>query len=337
MHLPTRRLKIRARKTLVRALLTWPAGRLLDPSSEHRPLRRVVVVTGMHRSGTTIMGRLLSLAPRSFSLHEPFNLDWGLVGVEQRYPYLTAADVESPSTRTLRRFLTTGDGTWKGYGEPIPPTHKRAAAALYNVRVLRPLGHTIIVKDPFLLLALGWINHGLSDRPVVVTLRHPCAWVMSLLRRSMHPRSAIRAFLEQDGFGDPVVKEILGKADWERAGLVESGAATWSILVRMLEVQLDAGADARVIRMEDFAEDPRGTLVDLYDGCGLRQPADLDRIVAEYTGTQNVVVPEGRVLHKLQRNSSALATAWRTGLPADDQATIRDIAGPYAGRWYEPW
>lgn len=336
MNLRTR-LKRTARKTMVKALLSWPVGRLLDPSSEHRPLRNVVVVTGMHRSGTTIMGRLLSLAPRAFSLHEPFNLDWGLVGVERRYPYLTADDVGSPSARTLRRFLVTGEGTWKGYGEPIPPWHKRAAAARYNVRVLRSLGHTTIVKDPFLLLALGWINHGLSDRPVVVTLRHPCAWVMSLLRRSMHPRSAIHSFLEQDGFGDPVVKEILEQADWERADLVASGAATWSILTRMMEVQLDAGADARVVRMEDFAADPKGTLIDLYRCCGLREPADLDRIVAEYTGEQNVVVPEGRVLHKLRRNSAALATAWRTGLSAEHQAQVRDIAGPYARRWYEPW
>lgn len=325
------------RNAVTSALLSRPIGRHLDAKNSDRPLRNVVVVTGMHRSGTTITGTLLNYAARTFVVHEPFNLDWGLDGVGQRYPYLGVADCDASGPLVLRRFLTSGEGEWKGHGKPLPATHRRPRELLYNVRVKRPFGHTAIVKDPFLLLALGWVARGLSDRPPIVTLRHPCAWVSSLQRRRMHPWTAVRAFREQDGFGDPVVEEILEREHWEEADLVRAGAATWAILVRMLEVQLDTGIDVEVLRMEDFSTDPRAALVRLFGRTGLTAPENLDALVEEYTGSQNVVVPEGRQLHVLRRNGAALATAWRTRMTEEEQAAVREIAGPYAKRWYSDW
>lgn len=325
------------RNTLTATLLKHPIGQHLDPKNPDRPLRNVVVVTGMHRSGTTITGTLLDHASRTFVVHEPFNLDWGLSGVRQRYPYLTASDIDDPSAVVLRRFLTSGEGVWKGHGKPLPATHRRPRELLHNVRVRRPLGHTAIVKDPFLLLALGWVVRGLSDRPPVVTLRHPCAWVSSLQRRRMHPWTAIQAFREQGGFGDPVVAEILDREHWEKADLVSAGAATWAILIRMLEVQLDTGIDVEVLRMEDFSSDPKAVLLRLFERTGLPVPRQLDALVEEYTGEQNVVVPEGRELHVLRRNGAALATAWRSRMSEEEQATVREVAGPYAERWYTDW
>lgn len=326
-----------ARQMVVHMVGASPLSALLDSPNPDKPLRNVVVVTGPHRSGTTIMGRLLEHAPRTFLVHEPFNLDWGLQGVPHRYPYLRPVDVESAAARTLRRFLTTGEGQWMGHGKPLPPTHKRMRANRVNVRGLRPLGHAAIVKDPFLLLSLGWINAALSERPPIVTLRHPGAWVTSLLRRSMHPRAALRSFRDQECYGDPVVAEILNQRDWESADIVHAGAATWACLVRMLDVQLDAGANAFVVRMEDFAADPYAVTLDVYQACGLRRPRDLRRIVHDYTGAQNVVMPAGKVLHELRRDSASLVHAWRDRLSEVQQKTIWEITEPVAGRWYPTW
>ncbi|WP_020579638.1 sulfotransferase [Actinopolymorpha alba] len=326
-----------ARKVAARTFVTVPVCRLLDSPRADRPLRDVVVVTGPHRSGTTIMGHLLAQAARTFLVHEPFNLDWGLAGVPVRYPYLTAADVDAPAARVLRAFLRTGNGQWKGHGQPLDPAHPRTRTHRRNVRARRPFRQVAVVKDPFLVLALGWINQALSDRPPIVTLRHPGAWTASLLRRSMHPRPALAAFREQDAFGDPVVANILRQCEWERADLVPAAAATWACLVRMLDVQLRAGVRATVVRMEDFASDPHGVMVGAYGSCGLGVPPDLDQILSEYTGAHNVVVPERPVLHELRRHSAALADAWRTRLSEEEQKTIRHITEPVAKRWYDVW
>src|SRR5690606_32967467 len=98
---------------------------LLDPTDPATPLRRVVVVTGPHRSGTTIMGRLLLHASRTFLVHEPFNVDWGLDGGDHRYPYLARTDVDDRRALALRRYLTTGEATWRGNGAVLRPQHTR--------------------------------------------------------------------------------------------------------------------------------------------------------------------------------------------------------------------
>lgn len=326
-----------ARRAVVGTLAALPVDALLDAPDETKPLRNVVVVTGPHRSGTTIMGRLLQHAPKTFLVWEPFNLDWGLAGVAHRYPYLRAADTDSPAAVALRRYVSSGAGQWLGHGTPLAPNHERAVSNRKNVRGLRPWGFTAVVKDPFLLLSLEWVNTALSDRPPLVTLRHPCAWVSSLKRRGMHPRTALESFRAQDAFGNPVVAGILEQRDWEQADLVPAAAATWACLVRMLDVQREAGAQATVIRMEDFATAPYSVLHDAYRGCGLDPPADLERIVQEYTGVQNLVVPDKTVLHELRRNSAALVDAWRLRLTDEEQRTVREITESVAAGWYDSW
>jgi hypothetical protein len=326
-----------ARQAAVRSLAAVPVSGWFEQRAEDKPLRNVIVVTGPHRSGTTIMGRLLLHAPHTFLVHEPLNVDWGLDGIPLRYQYLSTSDTAHPVAQNLRRFLRTGEGQWLGHGQPLPAQHLRMRTNRNNVRSLRPFGFTAIVKDPFLLLSLGWVNQALSMNPVVVTLRHPCAWVASLQRRSMHPRTALESFRAQDGFADPVVNEILARRGWEDADLVAAGAATWACLVRMLNVQLDAGARAEIVRMEDFAVDPYSVLLQIYRRCGLGVPSNLERIVEDYTGAHNVVTPDRPVLHVLRRNSSALVNAWRTRLTSDDQKVVREITEPVATRWYDTW
>jgi hypothetical protein len=44
------------------------------------------IVTGMHRSGTTYVGRILGLCDKVDVFHEPFNRHFGLKGVKKNYP-----------------------------------------------------------------------------------------------------------------------------------------------------------------------------------------------------------------------------------------------------------
>lgn len=328
-----RRFRETTRKALLSTLAALPLDRLREARAASLP---IVVVTGPHRSGTTLMGRLLEHAPRTFYVHEPFNVDWGLAGVPCRYPYLTARDTDHPVGHLLYRYLTTGEGQWLRDGEPLSADHPRQRTNRMNIRALRLLSFTPIIKDPFLLLSLGWLNATFNTTPVV-TLRHPAAWVASLRRRSMHPRAALRSFRRQNAYGDPVVREILSQQKWERADLIAAGAATWACLVRMLDVQLAAGARARVIRMEDFAAEPTRILRETYPACGLTVPHRLEELVRQHTGEHNIVVPQPDVMHELRRNSRALVTAWRAQLSAAEQATIRRITEPVMGRWYPTW
>ena len=52
------------------------------------------VISGLHRSGTTYVGRVLSLAKAITNIHEPFNHVWGLEYAPSTYTYWQA---DSPS------------------------------------------------------------------------------------------------------------------------------------------------------------------------------------------------------------------------------------------------
>ncbi|WP_075261386.1 sulfotransferase [Geobacillus thermocatenulatus] len=46
-----------------------------------------ILVTGAHRSGTTFVGKMLSLHPSIGYIQEPFNKDFGVKGIENWFLY----------------------------------------------------------------------------------------------------------------------------------------------------------------------------------------------------------------------------------------------------------
>ena len=58
----------------------------------HKDVANWVFVTGAPRSGTTFAGRMLSPFPRVDYIHEPFNPDCGIPGLDRRFLYLRAGE-----------------------------------------------------------------------------------------------------------------------------------------------------------------------------------------------------------------------------------------------------
>ena len=299
------------------------------------PPRPVVVVTGPPRSGTTVMGQLLGYAEGAFVVHEPFNQDWGLYGVERKFPYLRGrSDAAATEAVLLHRYLRTGETPWRNLEGPLPPGSRSEER---QALVTDHPGGTAIVKDPFLLCALGWSWDVLSRWPAVITLRHPAAWASSMMRRKMSPRPILRGLSVQPEIGNGVLGDIL--EPWLAGsvrGTIPQLALAWSAMVRMIDIQIAAGAAARVVLMEDFAADPVGIVEDLYRLLSLRAPADLGTRIRLHTEAETVV-PDAAVMHELHRNSAALATAWRSIMTDSQRGRIRDICEPYAGGRYTEW
>ena len=53
----------------------------------YRSSYKLIAVTGLHRSGTTYLGNILSKSSSIFVLHEPFNRKQGLVGAPPFYSH----------------------------------------------------------------------------------------------------------------------------------------------------------------------------------------------------------------------------------------------------------
>lgn len=69
--------------------------------------RNKIVVTGFRRSGTTFVGRMLSVDRSVAYLHEPFNYEEGIkeFGINYWYPYINEENVTSQQLKILGKLL----------------------------------------------------------------------------------------------------------------------------------------------------------------------------------------------------------------------------------------
>ena len=158
------------------------------------PAGRPILVTGLHRSGTTWCGRLLSAGSEAYYVHEPFNRfhppgicparfdRWfQYVGAKNEDQYAPAID----QTYSLR--FSPGLHITSSLASSHPHWHDGVFGAVWSVREwarwtrARLSGLRPLVKDPHALFAAEWIADR-YDAQVVVLVRHPAGFVDSVQR-----------------------------------------------------------------------------------------------------------------------------------------------------------
>jgi hypothetical protein len=261
--------------------------------------RRPVLVTGVPRSGTTWLARLLATAPG------------------------TALAGREPMNPRGRQYALGGtlDG-WTRLREPTPGQERRLRAAYrglnpfvysrYGTRqYAAPLpGTRMVVKDPCALLAIAPVSR-ITDAVPVLVYRHPGAVLASFRRMGWRPRvGEVRDLLPG-----------LAPADADPATEL---AAFWAALHRAALDDLATIPEAVVVSHSELAHSGAAGGTALFAALGLKPS---ERTTAELTkqGSQ-VAVAAGR-LHDFDRAPAAVAEAWRTKLPAEDLETVERIAG----------
>jgi len=146
------------------------------------------LITGAHRSGTTWIGRALSLSHEVAVLHEPFNYHNGLEGIPRWYPTIIN-DQEKHSIAKIFQAIFEGkarylrnrhnDPAWKALirnviGGPDDWRYKKMVKGNFK---------HIVLKDPFCVLLSGWMVTELDFR-IVVMVKHPGAYLNSIKRMS---------------------------------------------------------------------------------------------------------------------------------------------------------
>ena len=145
-----------------------------------------IVVCGTHRSGTTLLGDLLSADPRTAQLFEPFSPLSGIACVDRWY---ASADRAGSRWRHVIDDYVAGRNTkWRtrrGETPNLPRWFKGTPMLREYVaaRVRRP--QRIVVKCPYLTLSAQYLIER-HDFRALFTVRHPGAF----LAPSWHPCGA---------------------------------------------------------------------------------------------------------------------------------------------------
>lgn len=240
----------------------------LDRASDRRDSRglRPLLVTGSHRSGSTWIGQLLAAESDFVYVHEPFNprveTSWLAHSLDIPFLYVSAEtewrfqqlkhDFESvmslryPLVANLRRVA----GHFPNGARAIARSHR--SSVLGRIRRQRPL-----IKDPLALLASPWLaqTFGLD---ILVTVRHPAAFALSLAEKSWS--FDFGHFLRQrelmEGPFSGWSEEIEAAANALSFDILDQAGLLWKVLYHYVYHQLRPLENCQIVRHEDVMRDP---------------------------------------------------------------------------------
>ena len=291
-----------------------PVGVCKDARVSNAP--SPLLVTGVPRSGTTWLARLLASAPGTAMIgREPMNpraRQYALAGT------LTAwTRLELPTPRQRRALQTTYQGlnprTYGRYGRnqrrgPLPGTR-------------------IVVKDPFAMLSVPAITSVTGARGVQL-YRHPGAVLASYRRmgwrgdvEEMAPFMAAAT-----GAGDAVAE--LWESDRAQLSDTDAMGLFWSILTTLALDDMARTPSTVMVAHRELAAGGLPATTRLFSALGLEVSESTRAALNQGGESQH----NERELHRFDRNPAEVAEAWTSQVSGEDVARIEFVTAPVRAR-----
>ena len=296
-------------------------------------------MTGAHRTGTGWVSKVLAMSPSRLGyIWEPFSPRHRpgtyTAGCERYYQYVCAENCE-------------------GYEAPLRDTidfRYRPLAELRSLRKPRDAGRMLrdwgtfayrrrrgtaaLLKDPIALFSSEWLADGFG-LDVVVTIRHPAAFVASLKTRNW--RHSFQSFLDQPllmrDFLHPYEEEIRYYAA-EKRDIVDSSAVLWNLLYSAIEHFQETRPDWIFVRLEDLSRNTLPAFRKLYEQLDLEWSEGVEKFIESTSSSRNLAVDSDP--GSIRRDSAAHSWSWKKQLGPEEVARVRKITDPLWKRWYAP-
>ncbi len=298
-------------------------------------------VTGVPRSGTTFVGRVLSWPLEVDYIHEPFNAACGMPGMKGRYRYMRP----SLDTEEMRRNHALIQRLFK-YDFTLRTTHDAKDSATrklikhivgsrgpFYLRMakLNPFHKAAVIKDPTGCLMAEYLYHTFGVKPVIV-VRHPVSLAASLKRLDWWPRTMMlghQKALVEDYFTDEV--DLLTRKWPDR---LQSMAVHWRAIYKVLLTQASRHPDWQVVKIEDVSASPIERFRELYDALGLNWSRYIESRIRSHTSKNGrAEARDGRV-QDLQRDSAKIFELRRQSLSVEERRAIFDVVKDVALQVY---
>lgn len=304
-----------------------------------RRINSIVVVTGIHRSGTTIVGQAVKkVMVNSKLVYEPMNFRLGVKGVPCWYPYLPSFGGVPVLEELLDGVLALNVPykRWvRLHDEPLLKSITRAIVGSRNWRsaVLARFCQASpkIYKDPFMVLMSGYLASK-YDAKVIVMVRHPVAFFLSLRRKEWFFDVA---HLQKQ----PMLRE---KLPWleeipDASPLELQAAVLWRAVYDIIfDLKNEFPDNILLIRHEDFGVNPVKVIGQVTDFLRVSPQSNdaINEFLRRITSGEKVVSDK---VHDFNRAARKLVHAWEpyANLPRFRQ--MKGYIGDVFYRYYEKW
>lgn len=289
---------------------------------------QLLLVCGLHRSGTTYVGELLRQA-NICVVHEPLNERYGVVGVPVAYPYLHedggcyAKLIDDVMNLSMAWNCSANVSTNKLKQYIYAVTGGRSGLRWSKLRIQKSLGMLpaqICLKDPFATLATPYFIKKHAAKAVCM-VRHPAAIHYSTEKQgwwfnidNLYNQSELIASYAQD----------IPEQHWQMAR--ESHAASIALLWKLM-IRVNSplnGNTMLLVRHEDLCISPELEARKICEHLGVLFDEKLAHFVATNSEGASAESAGGKI-HDFKRDAKSLPNIWRGRISAEDEGMIREI------------
>jgi len=293
-------------------------------------LKKPILITGIHRSGTTFTGRMLSMNKNIAYVHEPFNPEYGLKEFDLYFKYLTEENIDGKIDNIINKIINLNKVNYelpninsdnilkekiKYIFRKIIPTKPQLE---YNYYRLHPFINRVLVKDPIACLSSQFL-HRKYGFEVVILIRHPLSFVGSIKR--LNWGFDFNNFLNQPILMQDYLymyKDEMINFSNSRDEIVEIGTLLWNCIYSVLFDYIKNNPKMIVVKHEDLSLKPIETFTNLYNKLNINFTKKNKEKINELTSEENDVKAENNKAHDFNRNSKELVKYYKNILTKNE-------------------
>ena len=303
-----------------------------------------IFVTGVIRSGTTFLGKILSTPLEVDYIHEPFHGGYTLPERRVLLPrYIRPGDASRTTQRyreqvdhlyryeIAMRTALHGNDAW--YRKAVKSVVGSRGPVYLRLAKLNPVHRAAVIKDPIGKMVASFLHREFDTTPVIL-VRHPVSLAASLARLEWWPEVrefAVQEDLVEDYFSDE--PDFLFRS-WPNR-MLES-MAHWRATYKVLLRQAALHPSWQVITHEALSERPIEVVQGLYDALDLPWSESVARTLRKLTsGSNSATARTGRV-QDFKRDSARIFQMRRDSVPVEQRRQIFEIVKDVALDIYSP-
>lgn len=269
---------------------------LFCPSEKLETNNKPLLVTGSHRSGSTWIGKIIERSDEFIYLEEPTslnNIPGSIEHIQYWFQYIRNKDMDIiKDLSTLNRNVLS--------------QNKRA-----------------LFKDPLAFFSIDTFINTL-DADVLISVRHPAAFVSSLKR--LNWSHDFNHFLEQEELMDTYLhpfRNEIKEFSKTKKDIIDQGILLWNIINLNTLKFKQKYPQIYTIRHEDLSLDPVVEFKKIFDYFDIPFTSDVNQYLKETTNKNNAAEAQNNVEHQLHRDSKANIYNFKDRLTVDEIKRIR--------------
>lgn len=297
-------------------------------------IRKPILVSGSHRSGSTWLGRMIDLSSEVGYIHEPFHKKYGIsADLFSKWFVYICEENEDEYKQEIEHYLNFKYPFWskikksesfRDYGRAL---RDFTTFTWHRLNRKRPL-----MKDPISIYSAEWL-YNTFDMDVIILIRHPAAFAGSIKKSGW--RTGMHNYLDQPLLMRDHLQQFepeLRNHATETRDLVDEAILHWNMIHSVILKYKEKHKNWFFVRHEDLSKNPWMKFKEIYQFLNLKYTNPIKSKITSYT-------TENDSPGKLRRNSESNVWSWKNRLSMEEILRVREGTRSISSHFYssEDW